>query len=104
VAVASHIGVVATQSLQAPPPVPQALAPLPSVQLPLLQQPLQAPAEQLPPGRHCEVDALHTLPAGQSLAPLQPQMPLTQAEPAALPVQGPQVAPPVPHDRLLCDE
>jgi hypothetical protein len=96
-------GVAATQSLQVPPPVPQALALAPLVQTPPLQQPLQAPALQLPPAMHCDVAALHTLPLGQSPAPVQPHLPLTQALPAALPVQGPQLAPPVPQERLPCE-
>jgi hypothetical protein len=103
VAPLSHSGRLAVQSVQLPPGAPQAVAELPSVQMPPEQQPLQAPAEQLPPGMHCEVDAEQTLPVGQSLGPLQPQWPLTQAPPALLPLQEPQLAPPVPQERLPCE-
>ena len=102
-ALPSHIGALVLQSLQLPPPVPQAPAALPSVQTPPEQQPLQLPAEQLPPGTHCLVDVLQMLPAAQSPGPLQPQTPLTQALPPAWPAHEPQLAPAVPHDRLPCE-
>jgi hypothetical protein len=99
----SHSGIAEVQSLQLPPPLPQAVAPSPATQLPPLQQPLHAPAEQAPPATHCEPLVAQTAPVGQSPAPVQPHLPLTHAAPDGLPVQGPQAAPLVPHDRLPCD-
>jgi hypothetical protein len=94
--------VVAVQSVQLPPPVPHAAGALPATQLPPEQQPLHAPAAQLPPGTHCPLAVAQRSPTAQSLAPLQPHLPLTHAAPAAFPAQLAHAAPPVPHDCGPC--
>jgi hypothetical protein len=83
------------QSLQAPPPVPQADAALPTTQAPLEQQPLL----QLVWLESPQVDSqtcvarLHAVSGGQSPGTLQPQWPATHAVPVAADAQLAQAMP-----------
>lgn len=89
------------QAEQTTPPAPHAAGAVPATQVPLVaalqQPPLQGEALSQAVPHRCVV-ALQALPAGQSLAALQPHRvapPTTrQAVPFALPAQEPQLGPP----------
>jgi hypothetical protein len=103
-AVPSHVGIVAEQFTHAAPLSPHAVTePLTVQTFPAPQHPLHAPSAHEPPATHVCVVVLHTEPAAQSVAALQPHAPATHAVPATLPAHGPHIAPPDPHCVALSD-
>jgi hypothetical protein len=93
----------AVHTPQAAPLVPQAVALVPATQAPAEQQPPLQPVWLAPPHDVLQrwVMVLQVLPAGQSVARLQPQVPERHRWPAPFIVQSVQAAPVVPQAVLL---
>ena len=92
-----HCGWAATQSVQAPPPAPHAVACAPARHTPAAQQPLHGPEAHAPPATQRPVEVLQAAPDGQSAALVHPQPPGTHAVPCGFAAQLAQAAPPLPH-------
>jgi hypothetical protein len=87
--------VLPAQLTHAAPLAPHSLAAVPLTQVPPVQQPPLHGELALQPATQLCVVVLQAEPLGQSLGPLQPQLPATHAWPAVAAVQSLQV--PLPH-------
>ena len=96
---ALQVSAVLPQFTHAPPLTPHAVRLVPSMQVPLEQQPPLQGLDALQAELHTPL--LHASSAGQSLAEPQPQTPLKHRWPALLWVQLTHATPPVPQVVLL---